>query len=130
MEHINFQIINNNEVVFQSGKRWLFPLFDLEDFLREHPLDMTRVEVHDKVIGKAAALLILRLGAGIVRANIISKSACAVFDQAFLPYTYSTLVDRIDCQTEEMLLDINSPEIAYRMLRDTRESAARASESL
>ena len=118
MDNITFQVINNCKVLYQSDKRWLFPLFDFEAFLTQQPLDISRAEIHDKVVGKAAAILILRLGVGSVHADVVSQIACAVFDQARLPYSFGTLVDRIDCQTEEILLDINDPEVAYRILSE------------
>ena len=118
MDNITFQVISDGKVLFQSDKRWLFPLFGFEAFLVQQPLDISHAEVHDKVVGKAAAFLILRLGVGSVHADVISQLACAVFDQAHLPYSFGTRVDRIDCQTEEILLDINDPEVAYRILSE------------
>jgi hypothetical protein len=39
-----------------------------------------------------------------------------VFLQAGILHTYGTLVARIDCQTEELLLEINDLERAHSML--------------
>ena len=118
MNNISFEIIQNGEIIFKSEKRWLFPLFDFEDYLTVHPIDMSRAEVHDKVIGKAAALLIIRLGAGSVHGDVMSELAHLVFDQVSMPHTFNTLVERIDCQTEEILLEINDPDIAYQILSE------------
>ena len=115
---ISIQVINNGKEIFRSEKRWLHPLFDLEIYNIKHHFDISNAEVHDKIIGKAAAFLILRLGVSKAHAGVISKLACAIFDQAAFPYTYNTLVDRISCKTEEILYDIDDPEIAYRILRE------------
>jgi len=117
MTTITLKAVYNKNIIFQSEKRWLLPLFDLEDHLAQHPVDIALVEVHDKVIGKAAAMLILRLGAGSAHADVISKPACVVFDQASIPYTFNTLVEKIDCQTEEILSEIDDPDTAYQVLR-------------
>ena len=114
---ITLQVIQDGKVLFQSEKRWLLPLFDLEDHLARHPVEMPLVEVHDKVIGKAAALLIVRIGAGSAHADVISKLARAVFDQASIPYIFNTLVEKIDCHTEEILSEIDDPDTAYHILR-------------
>ena len=114
---ITLQVIQDGKVLFQSEKRWLLPLFDLEDYITRHPVEMPLVEVHDKVIGKAAALLIVRIGAGSAHADVISKLARAVFDQASIPYIFSTLVEKIDCHTEEILSEIDDPDTAYHILR-------------
>lgn len=115
-KNISLQVIFNGEVIFQSYRHWLFPLFDLEDYLEEHPIDIALAEVHDKVIGKAAALLILRLGAGSVHGDLMSELADAVLRQAGIPHTFDKLVKRIDCQTEEILLEIDNPDAAHSIL--------------
>ena len=114
---ITLQVIQDGKVLFRSEKRWLLPLFDLEDYITRHPVEMPLVEVHDKVIGKAAALLIVRIGAGSAHADVISKLARAVFDQASIPYIFSTLVEKIDCHTEEILSEVDDPDTAYHILR-------------
>lgn len=116
MKIFSLLITQNDEVIFQSNKRWLFPLFDFEDYLSDHHIDLSLTKVHDKVIGKAAALLILRLGAGSVHGDVMSELAHNAFKQASITHTYNTLVERIDCQTEEILLEIDDPDIAYQIL--------------
>ena len=113
---ISLQVILNDEVIFQSDGHWLFPLFDLEVFLKEHSMSIAQGEVRDKVIGKAAALLLLRLGAGRVHGDLMSELAVIVLSEAGISYTSDKLVKRIDCQTEEILIGINDPEVAYGIL--------------
>jgi hypothetical protein len=112
----SLQVILNKEVIFESTGKWLFPLFDLEDYLGDHPLDMKLTEVRDKVIGKAAALLILRLGAGQVHGYLMSDLAITILEDSGTPYTYDERVARIDCQTEEILLEIDDLDLAYQLL--------------
>ncbi len=112
----SLQVIYHENTVFTSFGKWLYPLFDLEDHLREHPLDMSQVEIRDKVIGKAAALLIVHLGTGRVYGETISDLGIAVFESADLPYSYGQRVPRIACKTEEILADVNDLEEAYQIL--------------
>ncbi len=116
MKDISLKVLLNGKVIFQSDEHWLLPLFDLEDHLREHPVNMALTEVHDKVIGKAAALLILRLGAGSVHGEVMSELADAVLRQAGISHTFNQMVKRIDCQTEELLLAIDDMDAAYEIL--------------
>jgi len=90
----------------------------LEEFLEGHPIDMSQAEVHDKVIGKAAAMLIARLGAGSVHGEVMSELGQEVFVYAGIPHTFELLVARIDCQTEELLLEVNDLEHAHEMLKE------------
>ncbi len=112
----SLQVIFHEITVFSSFGKWLYPLFDLEDHLREHPLDMSQAEIRDKVIGKAAALLIVRLGTGRVYGETISDLGIAVFEAAYLPFSYGQRVPRIACKTEELLAEIDDLEEAYRIL--------------
>jgi hypothetical protein len=116
MDTLTLKVVLNSEIVFQSDRRWLQPLFELEEFLKSHPLDISRADVHDKVIGKAAAMLITRIGAGSVYGEVMSELGRDVFLQAGIPHTYETLVARIDCHTEELLLEINDLERAHALL--------------
>jgi hypothetical protein len=112
----SLQVILNENIVFESFGKWLYPLFDLEDYLRGHPLEMSQVEIRDKVIGKAAALLIVRLGTGQVYGETMSELGIAVFGTAGLPYSYGQRVPRIACKTEELLAEVDDLEEAYQIL--------------
>jgi len=116
VQEISLQVSVEGKVIFQSCGHWLIPLFDLEDYLKEHSMDMSRAEIRDKIIGKASALLIVRLGAGNVHGDVASKLAVSVLENAGIPFTFDKLVERIDCQTEEILLDIDDPNTAYEIL--------------
>jgi hypothetical protein len=115
-QKVSLQVILNGKVIFQSHKQWLFPLFDLEDYLKKNPISLANAEVRDKVIGKAAALLILRLGAGRVHGDVMSEIADNALSRAGTTHTFDKLVKRIDCQTEEILFKIDDPEAAHTLL--------------
>jgi hypothetical protein len=112
----SLQVMVNHEVVFQSTGKWLFPLFDLEDYLRHHSVNMSLAIVHDKVIGKAAALLLLRLGAGHIHGDLMSDLAILAIERSGIPYSFVSRVPKLDCQTEKILRDIDDFDIAYRIL--------------
>lgn len=112
-------VMMGEKIVFKSHKKWLYPLFDLEAFLADHPsIDIHQSFVKDKVIGKAAAMLISRLGPRQVHGVIMSELAVDVFQRFNILFQNEQLISRIDCQTERLLLDINDLEIAYQMLCD------------
>jgi hypothetical protein len=73
--------------------------------------------LQDNIIGKAAALLIYRLGFRTVKAGILSRLGEAVLQRHGIVYTYEQLVDRIHCQTEELLAPVEAPEEAYRLVQ-------------
>ena len=79
--------------------------------------------VADRVVGRAAALLMLHAGVREVYTEVISRHAAAVFERAKLPCTYGEQVSYIVnrrgdgmCPMEEACLEIDSPEEAYAVL--------------
>ena len=113
---ISLQVRINGNVVFQSAGRWLYPIFDLEESLQTHALDLSKALIRDKVIGKAAAFLLIRLNAGRIHGDLMSERALSVLEITTIPFSFGKCVPRIDCQTEEILADINDSEIAYQIL--------------
>lgn len=106
----------NQQIVFQSYDKWLYPLFALEEFLVDQPINMGQAVVHDKVVGKAAAMLMARLRTGRVHGELMSLLASKFLKEVDIPHSYDQVVDRIDCQTEAILLDIEDSEEAYQIL--------------
>jgi hypothetical protein len=62
-------------------------------------------------------LLIHRLGFRTVKVGILSRPGGAVLRYHGIAYTYEQLVDRIHCQTEELLAEVEEPEDAYALLK-------------
>ena len=112
----SMQVLLDDEILFSSNGKWLYPLFDLEDYLKDHPELLRKATIWDKVIGKAAALLILRLGGNRVHGVLMSELGAEVLEKAGVAHSFDTLVPRIDCQTEEILKDIVDPDEAYEIL--------------
>ena len=103
--------------IFTSNGIWLHPLFELEAYLADHACQSDNLILQDKIIGKAAALLIHRMGFHTVKAGILSRLGEAVLQRHGIVYTYEQLVDRIHCQTEELLATVEDPEEAYRLVK-------------
>ncbi|MFA7406291.1 MAG: DUF1893 domain-containing protein [Anaerolineaceae bacterium] len=106
----------DGNAVFQSNGNWLYPLFDLEEYLTGHPIDLTKATLFDKVVGKASALLMVRLGVRCVHGSIMSELAMEVFQHHNIPYSYDEAVNRISCQTELLLATIDDLDEAYQIL--------------
>jgi hypothetical protein len=62
-------------------------------------------------------LLIHRLGFRTVKAGVLSRLGEAVLQRHCIVYTYEQLVERIHCQTEELLATMEDPEEAYRLVK-------------
>ena len=110
-------VLHEGTPIFTSHGNWLYPLLELEAYLAEHAFQPENLILQDKIIGKAAALLILRMGFHMVKAGVLSRLGEAVLQRHGIVYTYEQLVDRIHCQTEELLATVEDPEEAYRLVK-------------
>ena len=115
-------VLRDGTPIFTSFGKWLHPLFELEEYLAGHSFRPETLILQDKIIGKAAALLIHRLRFRTVKTGVLSRVGEAVLQQYGIAYTYEELVDRIHCQTEELLAKVEDPEEAYRLVK-VRKSA-------
>jgi len=116
------EVYQNGTIIFSSTGKWLHPLFDLEKFIKENNLPTEDMVIKDKIVGKASAMLIFRLGFRTVEAGTLSMPAKDFFSGNGIGFTYDKLVDLIDCKTEIILKDIRDPEEAYQILKERAKS--------
>ena len=112
----------NDEEIHMSTKQGIAPILELMQ-LKIHFLN--NASVADKVIGKAAALLLIKAGIKELYAGIISEHAVKVLEQNGITVQYDTIVPYIInrrgdgmCPMETTVLEINSPEEAYTALQE------------
>jgi zinc transport system ATP-binding protein len=110
-------ITENGRELFTSNSKWLYPLFELEDFLAKHEWLPETLFLTDKIAGKAAAFLIVRLGFKNVHIQLISEGAVAVFSRFGISFTYDQLVPRIQCKTEEIVHGDETVDSIWQLLR-------------
>ena len=116
MDHA-LEVYFEDNLIFHSDKHWLYPLFELEEFLNSSDYVPAELMVKDKIIGKAAALLMINLGIGQVKAELMSELGKEVLEKYGLKYEYDNLVDRIICATEEILKAEFDVKKAHTLLR-------------
>lgn len=116
LEH-SLILYRNDQQLFTSDEHWLYPLFEAESFLKENPVPQGELFLRDKIAGKAAASLIVRLGIRNCFIELLSERAIPVFEQYGVQYAYSQLVEHIQCRTEDLITDRMSLEDTYLFLR-------------
>jgi len=119
------EVYQGETLIFYSDGKWLHPLLDLEQFLATRPYDPGALSIHDKIVGRAAALLIVRLGVRRVHADILSELGADALRHFHVAFDYDRLVPRIACQTEALLGDELDLERAHALIleRARREAA-------
>ena len=108
--------------VYTSQERGVKPLLHL---LTEKKGFLKGAFVADKVIGKAAALLMVLGEIKEVHTLIISEPAIKVFEKYNIPCFYDKKVDRIVnrtgdglCPMETLCLDVDEPQEAFQKITD------------
>ena len=116
MEH-SLVLFHNDQQIFFSDEHWLYPLFEVEQFLKEQSISANELLLKDKIAGKAAASLIVRLGIRHCYIELLSERAIPVFEKYGVKYSYQKLVDHIQCRTEDLITDKMTMEETYLFLR-------------
>jgi len=119
-------VYKGGDLVFQSASKGIRPHLEAIEVLGESVRGTTMV---DKIVGRAAALLILYSGAAEVHAAILSAQGRHVLEMHDLPFTYAEEVEhikmrdgRIYCPFEAMVQDITDPNEAYRTIVEKMRS--------
>lgn len=116
--------ISSDKEVFTSSDRGVKPLLHLleneKDFLKG-------ASVADKVIGKAAALLMVLGGIKEVHTNVISEPAAEVFEKHNITFFFDKKVERIInrkgdglCPMETLCMDVEEPSEAFEKIKRTQ----------
>ena len=97
---------------------------DLVWLLDNEPERLRGAMIADKVVGKAAAGLMVQGGVGEVYADVMSRLALPLFNEAGIPYSYGELVERIvipegddRCPLEKIVSEATTAQEVETMLR-------------
>lgn len=106
---------------------------DLEHLLDHEPEVLHGATIADKVIGKAAAAMVVVGGVKVLYAEVMSKRAIPFLEEAGIAYSYGTLVDTIKeegdrCQLEKITAPATTPEETVALLRAHFEEKKRERE--
>jgi hypothetical protein len=118
----NLLVFRDGEVIFSSGSRGVAPLVEAVDaFSRE---ELMGVVTADRIVGRAAALLNVYMGAVEVHALLISAGAKEVLGEHGVGFVFREETDAIKmrdgvifCPFERLVQAISDPEEAYLMIR-------------
>ncbi|MCD6374156.1 MAG: DUF1893 domain-containing protein [Caldisericaceae bacterium] len=116
MKH-SLEVYLNEELIFFSDRHWLHPLFELEAFLNKGDFPVEKLWVKDKIIGRAAALILMHLGIKKVHGQTMSRLAQEVLEYYNVAFSYDQLIERIACRTEELLKNEWQGIKAYQLVK-------------
>ncbi len=118
----NLMIFRGDELVFSSSGRGIAPLIEAIDTVGRE--NLSGVVTADRVVGKAAALLNLYMGATEVHAGVISGGAKALLSEHGVQYQFLEDTDVVKakdgvvfCPFEKLVWDVSDPEEAHALIR-------------
>jgi len=112
----SLQVLDEDRTVFSSFGKWLHPLFEFEEWLKGEDIDPKDLTLCDNIVGKAAALLIVRLDIRRVKAGVLSRLGEGVLKKHDVSYSCAEMVEKVLCRTEQELAEVEDPQEAYRIL--------------
>ncbi len=118
----NLMIFRGDELVFSSSGRGIAPLIEAIDTVGRE--NLSGVVTADRVVGKAAALLNLYMGASEVHAGVISGGAKVLLSEHGVQYQFLEDTDVVKakdgvvfCPFEKLVWDVSDPEEAHTLIR-------------
>ncbi|HUV54826.1 MAG TPA: DUF1893 domain-containing protein [Candidatus Krumholzibacteriaceae bacterium] len=122
----SLMIYKDGRLIFQSASKGIRPHLEA---IEDHGEALRGTLMVDKIVGRAAALLILYSEAAEVHAQVLSRPGKQVLDQHGLTTTYEELVDHIKmrdgsiyCPFERMVQDVSDPAEAYAAIVEKMNS--------
>jgi hypothetical protein len=121
-EELNLLIFKKGEIIYSSKKGGMAPLLEAIDQLGLEKL--VNSTVVDKIVGKAAALLIAYFKAEEVYTKLLSRGAVKVLEAGGISYAAERVIDYIRdkedkdiCPFERMVLEIEDPHEGYKKIK-------------
>ncbi|MCC8123010.1 MAG: DUF1893 domain-containing protein [Oscillospiraceae bacterium] len=116
-------VMRDGVVIHKASGNGVKPLMALVDGAPELLRDAF---VIDKIIGKAAAMLLVKCGASQVHGVVMSEAACAYLERHGVAVSFGRCIDVISnrtgngiCPLEQSVLEIDDPEEGYQALKQT-----------
>lgn len=123
---VSLVAFDGDREIFSCSGSWLHPIFELETFLERSQaisgITYTDLWVRDKVIGRAAALLFIRLGVRRVETPLISELAIEVLHHHGCEVDADQIIPSIQCRTEALLAGVFDPDEAHSIIKGRIEA--------
>ena len=127
----SLMIYSHGQLIFQSTSKGIRPHLEA---IEAHGDGLRGTLMVDKIVGRAAALLILYSGAAEAHAQVLSRPGKQVLDLHGLPTSYVTLTDHIKledgsiyCPFERMVQGVTDPVEAYAAIVEKMRSLTETS---
>ncbi|MCD6529467.1 DUF1893 domain-containing protein [Candidatus Bathyarchaeota archaeon] len=119
---VNLYIFKEDRLLYRSARSGIAPLIEAVESFGVKKLSGSTVV--DKIVGKAAALILSYFKAREVYTRVISRSAARILDENRISFYFKSLTDEIKskdglsiCPFELAVKEIDEPKLGYLTLR-------------
>lgn len=107
----------SKQVIFRDYDVWLYPLFKFYNFIETSPhINIDDILVLDTIIGKGAAVLLIKIGIQHCYGHTVSEGAIRMLQKHNVDIEAHEIIKQIGCETESIIQDGADINEAYEML--------------
>ncbi|UPA10589.1 DUF1893 domain-containing protein [Borrelia parkeri] len=110
------KLFKEHRILYSNMERGLKPLLEVDNFINKYIQNKEGLEIYDKVVGKAAAVIIYNIGLQNVQAGVISQPAKDFLESRGIRVSFKRLVEKINDKTENLIESLENPEEVYKYL--------------
>ncbi|BCR21037.1 DUF1893 domain-containing protein [Borrelia miyamotoi] len=110
------RLLKEHRILYSNMERGLKPLLEVDNFINKYIQNKEGLEIYDKVVGKAAAVIIYNIGLQNVHASVISQTAKDFLESKGIKVSFKRLVEKINDKTENLIESLENPEEVYKYL--------------
>nr|ABP88210.1 hypothetical protein [Borrelia lonestari] len=110
------RLFKEHRILYSNMERGLKPLLEVDNFINKYIQNKEGLEIYDKVVGKAAAVIIYNIGFQNVHAGVISQVAKDFLESKGIKVSFKRLVEKINDKTDNLIESLENPEEIYKYL--------------
>ncbi|BDU62896.1 hypothetical protein BOFE_04360 [Candidatus Borrelia fainii] len=110
------KLFKEHRILYSNMERGLKPLLEVDNFINKYIQNKEGLEIYDKVVGKAAAVIIYNIGLQNVKAGVISQPAKDFLESRGIRVSFKRLVEKINDKIESLIESLENPEEVYKYL--------------
>lgn len=110
------RLFKEHRILYSNMERGLKPLLEVDNFINKYIQNKEGLEIYDKVVGKAAAVIIYNIGLQNVQAGVISQPAKDFLESRGIRVSFKRLVEKINDKTENLIESLENPGEVYKYM--------------
>ena len=123
--HLQLTHQPSGRVLFSHYGTWLHPLLALTRYLQECTYRRSTLHLYDKVVGRAAALLIVYMQIPSLSTDTLSARALSILTRYTIRYSAGRVIEKLGCATENTLQHTTEGAEAYKIIIALAKADAR-----